>query len=152
MSEPRTVGGELTFQTVPGLYRESAGWFAGEGELVIDLAAVTRADSAGLALLVEWLKRARPIARFLLQFARRAGGERFTGVERAGGDFIHGFLNGVPVLLNKDNLILRNKRDDGGRTGVFDHLPHGFPPVIQNNFIFSYRYFFTRVNNHIDSF
>ncbi len=67
MSEPRTVGGELTFQTVPGLYRESAGWFAGEGELVIDLAAVTRADSAGLALLVEWLKRAR-LARRPLRF------------------------------------------------------------------------------------
>jgi phospholipid transport system transporter-binding protein len=59
MSEPRSVRGELTFDTVPGLYRESAAWFAGDGDLNISLREVTRADSAGLALLVEWLKQAQ---------------------------------------------------------------------------------------------
>ena len=54
----RAVGGELTFDTVPALYQDSLGWFAGTGELVIDLAQVTRADSAGLALLLEWLRGA----------------------------------------------------------------------------------------------
>jgi phospholipid transport system transporter-binding protein len=52
----RPVAGELTFETVPALYQDSLGWFAGTGELVIDLAQVTRADSAGLALLIEWLR------------------------------------------------------------------------------------------------
>jgi phospholipid transport system transporter-binding protein len=53
------VSGALTFDTVPALYKSSAGWFAGEGELIIDLAAVERTDSAGLALMIEWLRRAR---------------------------------------------------------------------------------------------
>lgn len=55
-AQTRTVAGELTFDTVPALYQGSLGWFAGNGELVLDLAAVTRADSAGLALLLEWLR------------------------------------------------------------------------------------------------
>lgn len=59
MNEARPVRGELTFDTVPGLYRESAGWFEGEGDLMISLREVTRADSAGLALLIEWLNRAQ---------------------------------------------------------------------------------------------
>jgi phospholipid transport system transporter-binding protein len=54
----RAVAGALTLETVPSLYRNSAGWFAGEGELILDLAQVERADSAGLALLIEWLRRA----------------------------------------------------------------------------------------------
>lgn len=53
-----TVNGALTLETVPLLYRNSAGWFAGTSELVLDLAQVERADSAGLALLIEWLRRA----------------------------------------------------------------------------------------------
>jgi phospholipid transport system transporter-binding protein len=53
------VSGALTFDTAPGLYHESRGWFVAGAELVIDLAQVERADSAGLALMVEWLKRAR---------------------------------------------------------------------------------------------
>jgi phospholipid transport system transporter-binding protein len=53
------VSGALTFDTVPALYQSSAAWFAGEGELTLDLAGVSRCDSAGLALLIEWLRRAR---------------------------------------------------------------------------------------------
>lgn len=57
------VAGDLSFETVPALYRDSAGWFAGDGELEIDLGGVTRTDSAGLALLLEWLRRARAVKR-----------------------------------------------------------------------------------------
>lgn len=55
----QTVSGALTFETVPDLYRASAGWFAGEDGLTLDLAQVTQADSAGLALMIEWLRRAQ---------------------------------------------------------------------------------------------
>jgi phospholipid transport system transporter-binding protein len=50
--------GELVFDTVSGVLRSSERLFEGADELVIDLADVSRADSAGLALLMEWVKRA----------------------------------------------------------------------------------------------
>ena len=49
--------GELTFDTVPALWRESARLLAGavtDGRVTLDLAGVARTDSAGLALLVAW--------------------------------------------------------------------------------------------------
>ncbi|HEY0634256.1 MAG TPA: STAS domain-containing protein [Gammaproteobacteria bacterium] len=52
------VSGELTFATVTALNREAAPLLGhASGTLVIDLGGVTRADSAGLALLIEWLRR-----------------------------------------------------------------------------------------------
>ena len=65
MAATQTVSGALTFDTVPVLYRTSDSWFAGDNEIVIDLAQVTRADSAGLALMVEWLRRAQAVGRRL---------------------------------------------------------------------------------------
>ncbi len=54
------VSGELSFTTVTALNGQAEKLFANAaGELVIDLAGVSRADSAGLALLIEWLRRAR---------------------------------------------------------------------------------------------
>jgi phospholipid transport system transporter-binding protein len=70
MSTTQTVSGALTFDTVPGLFQTSRAWFTGEGELFIDLSRVARADSAGLALLIEWLRRAKAANRPL----------RFTGM------------------------------------------------------------------------
>jgi len=61
----QTVAGALTFETVPDLYRSSASWFEGRGELILDLAQVERTDSAGLALLIEWLRRAQAANRTL---------------------------------------------------------------------------------------
>ena len=55
----RAVAGALTFETVPDLYQNSSSWFEGAGELILDLAQVERTDSAGLALLIEWLRRAQ---------------------------------------------------------------------------------------------
>jgi phospholipid transport system transporter-binding protein len=65
MTDTRSVSGALTFDTVPGLHDSSGDWFAGAGALDIDLTGVTHADSAGLALLVEWLKRAQAAQRTL---------------------------------------------------------------------------------------
>jgi phospholipid transport system transporter-binding protein len=48
------VSGELGFATVPGLLSSTARSMRGEGAIEVDLAGVTRADSAGLALLIEW--------------------------------------------------------------------------------------------------
>jgi phospholipid transport system transporter-binding protein len=55
-----TVSGELSFATVPALLEQGSVLLAGCGERIrLDLGGVTRADSAGLALLIEWLRIAR---------------------------------------------------------------------------------------------
>ncbi len=61
----RPVSGPLVFDTVPDIYAASKGWFTGSGELVLDLAGVTRVDSAGLALVVEWRRVAQTAGRAL---------------------------------------------------------------------------------------
>ncbi len=53
------VSGSMGFDTVAGLLAQSAAIFNGAASVVIDLSAVERADSAGVALLVEWLRLAR---------------------------------------------------------------------------------------------
>lgn len=59
-----SASGELTFETVPRLLDQSRAWLQSSGgAITVDLKAVTRADSAGLALLVEWLRLARLKAR-----------------------------------------------------------------------------------------
>jgi phospholipid transport system transporter-binding protein len=55
-SGPLQLRGELTFATVPQLYQQGRRAIdQGGGELAIDLSGVGRADSAGLALLIDWL-------------------------------------------------------------------------------------------------
>ncbi|MBK9132386.1 MAG: STAS domain-containing protein [Gammaproteobacteria bacterium] len=55
-----SVNGELNFSTVPALLERGAALLAGRaGAVRLDLGGVTRADSAGLALLIEWLRVAR---------------------------------------------------------------------------------------------
>ena len=54
----RSLTGELTFGTVPDLYHASFKWFA-DKSLAVDFAQVSKADSAGLALMTEWLRLAR---------------------------------------------------------------------------------------------
>jgi len=52
--------GALNFDSVPGLYREMERRLPATGPVrIIDLAGVTSADSAGLALLLEWQSRQR---------------------------------------------------------------------------------------------
>jgi len=54
------LDGDLTFTTVTSVWHRSRRQFAGlSGRVVIDLAGVRQADSAALALLVEWLRLSR---------------------------------------------------------------------------------------------
>lgn len=53
------LSGELTFSTVSGLWRRTDLLLQAGPRVEVDLSGVTRADSAGLALLVGWLSRAR---------------------------------------------------------------------------------------------
>jgi phospholipid transport system transporter-binding protein len=52
------VVGSLVFATVGDALKQSAQIFSTEQQLAIDLSAVTSADSAGLALLIEWYRLA----------------------------------------------------------------------------------------------
>jgi phospholipid transport system transporter-binding protein len=53
------VSGELSFATVTALLLQSRSLFAGESSIEVDLSGVTHADSAGLSLLIEWLRLAK---------------------------------------------------------------------------------------------
>ena len=60
------VSGELTFETVAGLYADMEQSLPRTGPVeVVDLAGVSGADSAGLALLLEWQARQRKRGREL---------------------------------------------------------------------------------------
>jgi len=62
------VTGQLTFQTVPEVQTLAARLLPTDGrDVTIDLQGVTLADSAGLALLIEWMQLARR-TRILLNF------------------------------------------------------------------------------------
>jgi phospholipid transport system transporter-binding protein len=66
------VSGLLRLETVPALWRETRGLFARPRRVVIDFSGVSEVDSAGLALLIEWMRD-----------ARRAGGEvHFENIPR----------------------------------------------------------------------
>jgi phospholipid transport system transporter-binding protein len=53
------LAGNLDFGSVGTLLAEGEGRFAGHPTIRIDLQAVTQANSAGLALLLEWLDQAQ---------------------------------------------------------------------------------------------
>ncbi len=53
------LSGELSFQSVPGLSGVFMPLVQGNDQLVIRLDQVSRADSAGVAMLLEWLRLAR---------------------------------------------------------------------------------------------
>jgi len=50
------LSGNIDFSTVSGLLQSTPRNFAASGDVRLDLSGVRRADSAGLALLVEWLR------------------------------------------------------------------------------------------------
>jgi phospholipid transport system transporter-binding protein len=55
-----SLSGELDPAGVTLALAQSRGWLAaGTGTLQVDLAGVTRSESAGIALLLEWLREAR---------------------------------------------------------------------------------------------
>jgi phospholipid transport system transporter-binding protein len=49
------VGGDMTFDTAEKILKISEGPFEDHTQLEIDLSGVTESDSAGLALLLEWV-------------------------------------------------------------------------------------------------
>jgi len=54
-----TVRGAMTFATANALFEQSRdAWQPGNGSITIDLKDVAHADSAGVALLVEWFRLA----------------------------------------------------------------------------------------------
>lgn len=53
------VIGELSFTSVPELQGASAALFSGSDHIEIDLSEVQRSDSAGLALVLEWMRELR---------------------------------------------------------------------------------------------
>jgi len=53
------LSGILDFSTVDALLPRGLALLDGAGPALLDLAGVTRANSAGLALLLEWLDQAR---------------------------------------------------------------------------------------------
>ena len=79
-----SLKGELSFDTTPGLLESSQSLFAGAGRMDIDLKGVVHADSAGLALLIEWLRVAermgKPI-RFLNAPAQMMAMAQLTGLD-----------------------------------------------------------------------
>lgn len=67
MTEPRiqqqgdhwVISGALIFDTVPDLLERSHAWMGKSCQCQVDLAGVGEMDSAGLGLLLEWLREAR---------------------------------------------------------------------------------------------
>lgn len=53
------VVGELTFETVPGLWQQADQLFRNASALQLDLSGVSRSDSSGVAMLVGWVRQAR---------------------------------------------------------------------------------------------
>jgi len=72
-SETYQLSGELTMQNVPQVARDSEAMVnAMSGEVVIVLSEVSRADSAGLAMLIDWLRIAKQ-RQFSLKFEALPG-------------------------------------------------------------------------------
>ncbi|WP_172426028.1 STAS domain-containing protein [Sulfuricaulis limicola] len=58
------LSGQLTFQTVPRFQEHIGTVLQGDPQPVtIDMQGISLADSAGLALMIEWLQRARAAQR-----------------------------------------------------------------------------------------
>lgn len=61
------ISGRMTFQTVPQFVAHAGQWLkSGAGAITFDMRGVTLADSAGLALMLEWLQQARAANRELV--------------------------------------------------------------------------------------
>ena len=76
------VDGELTFATIDKHTVKSMAFLAASKDITIDLSRVTNTDSAGLALMIEWIKYSRTkrthlrfcnVPKQLLSLARLSG-------------------------------------------------------------------------------
>lgn len=53
-----SLGGDVSFATAQSILRLSEKLFADQSAIEVNLAGVSKTDSAGLALLLEWISRA----------------------------------------------------------------------------------------------
>jgi phospholipid transport system transporter-binding protein len=53
------IHGELTFTSIQGKFIDSPPFLRGGKEIILDFSHVTNTDSAGLALMIEWIKLSR---------------------------------------------------------------------------------------------
>ncbi|RMD70109.1 MAG: STAS domain-containing protein [Gammaproteobacteria bacterium] len=53
------LSGALTFDNVPAIWEETRALFSSHKRLTLDLGGIRHTTSAGLALLIEWLRLAR---------------------------------------------------------------------------------------------
>ena len=67
------LSGAMSFETADRILRESEKLFRQHGDLEVDCSGVTDADSAGLALLLEWKSQAN----------RREGQIHFNGLPKS---------------------------------------------------------------------
>jgi phospholipid transport system transporter-binding protein len=83
--------GELDFASVPSVLTHAGMNMLGKHQVTVDLKGVTRADSAGLALLVEWLRESEiagntikfvNVPAQLLSIARVCGLEEILSLDR----------------------------------------------------------------------
>jgi phospholipid transport system transporter-binding protein len=84
------VSGELGFATVPTIWEQSRARLDDGDSAEIDLGGVTNVDSAGLALLIEWIRLARSRDKRLV-FLRVP--EKLTALARI--SELDGFFDGV---------------------------------------------------------
>jgi len=86
------ISGRLTFDTVPRFQDLAGGLLQGNTlPVTIDMQGVTQADSAGLALMIEWLQMARAAKRELV----------FANIPEQMNDLIR--VNGLQRMFGLEN-------------------------------------------------
>lgn len=86
------VSGEMTFDTAERILKASEDPFEGHSQLEIDLSGVTVSDSAGLALLLEWVTWANHTVREI----------RFSGMPER--------IMAIAKTTEVDKLLTRGER------------------------------------------
>ncbi len=87
-----TLSGRMAFDTAGQILRESEGLFAEHTRIEVDLASVDETDSAGLALLLEWITWANHTVREI----------RFTEMPDK--------INAIAKTTEVDHLLKRGER------------------------------------------
>lgn len=90
-----SVKGEITFDTAGDILRDSEALFDKHTRIEVDLSGVTDTDSAGLALLLEWITWANHTVREI----------RFTGVPP--------IIDAIAKTTEVDNLLSKGERWSG---------------------------------------
>ena len=86
------LSGEMTFKTAGKLLRVSERLFSDHSRLEMDLSAVTETDSAGLALMLEWITWANHTVREI----------RFTGTPAK--------IDAIARTTEVEDLLTRGER------------------------------------------